>query len=59
MSLSNVNSVPAINKLKDTIERFNTEASRQTKQLVILTWVIAALTLVMTVCVIIQVLPNK
>jgi len=45
----------ATNELHDTIRRFNAEASRQTRQLLILTWVIAALTAVTAVGVAVQI----
>jgi len=39
----------ATKQLEETIKKFNEETSRQTRQLLILTWVIAILTFVMTV----------
>ena len=36
-------------KLTKTIERFNEQSSCQTKQMLLLTWVIAGLTVVLTV----------
>jgi len=39
----------ATRELQETIRQFNEQASRQTRQLVVLTWVIAGLTLVIAV----------
>jgi hypothetical protein len=41
----------AIRELHETIKQFNIETSRQTRQLVVLTYIIAVLTFVMTVVV--------
>ena len=49
ISLSEWSRSGATKELHDTIKRFNTEASRQTRQLLIQTWVIAALTAIMAV----------
>ena len=45
----------ATQQLRETIQLYNLETSRQTKQLLILTWVIAVLTVVMTVGVFVQI----
>jgi small-conductance mechanosensitive channel len=45
--LARRNAVEAALMVRQAVERFNRQSSRQTRHLVILTWVIAALTLVM------------
>jgi hypothetical protein len=45
----------ATDRLRESIERFNTEASRQTTSLVRLTWAIAVLTFIMAVGVGVQI----
>jgi hypothetical protein len=47
--LSQWNGSDATMQLEETIKKFNEETSRQTRQLLILTWVIAALTFIMTI----------
>lgn len=45
----------ATRELEQTIREFNAQSSRQTRQLLVLTWVIAALTFVMTIGVAMQI----
>jgi hypothetical protein len=45
----------ATRELESTIREFNASAERQTRQMLRLTWVIAALTAVMTVGVVVQI----
>jgi hypothetical protein len=45
----------ATRELHETIERFNAETAKQTRQLLILTWVIAVLTAVMVVGLFVQI----
>jgi hypothetical protein len=45
----------ATRELLETIERFNVETAKQTRQLLILTWVIAVLTAVMVIGLFVQI----
>lgn len=47
----------ATRELEQTIRTISVEATKQTRQLIRLTWAIAALTLVMTVGVVVQICP--
>lgn len=46
---SNARNEAAVKKLTSTVQEFNTKAERQTRQLLLLTWVIATLTLAIAV----------
>ena len=45
----------ATDRLRETVEKFNQEASRQTQKMIILTWVIAGLTAVLFVGLCVQI----
>lgn len=45
----------ATKQLEETIKKFNEETSKQTRQLLILTWVMTILTVLMTIGVVIQI----
>lgn len=53
--LSEISGSGATRELHASIKEFNDKSSRQTRQLIILTWVIAALTGLMLICVIVQI----
>ena len=45
----------ATKQLEETLKKFNEETSKQTRQLLILTWVMTILTVLMTIGVVIQI----
>lgn len=53
--LSEWSSSGATKQLEETIKKFNEETSKQTRQLLILTWVMTILTILMTIGVVIQI----
>ena len=55
ISLSEWSGSEATKQLEETLKRFNEETSRQTRQMLILTWIMTMLTILMTVGVVIQI----
>jgi len=45
----------ATRQLEETLKKFNEETSKQTRQLLVLTWVMTILTVLMTIGVVIQI----